>query len=124
MLVTIDESVIDGYGHMNYKAYPRLFEQGQDAFMDSRDIGFRAIEERFGLRSVVADMHVAYHGELHAGDEVNLVTTVTVGRTSITYIQLVKRGDEILANMQLVVVLKNGEGKPTPVPDKVRAKIG
>ena len=49
MKVVVDGSDIDEYGHKNYKAYPRLFEPAQDAFMNERGIGFAAINSLDGL---------------------------------------------------------------------------
>ena len=121
---TIDSSVIDQYGHMNYKAYPALFEPAQDEFMDSRGIGFVAIETRFGLRSVVKLMQVTCHGELLAGDSVDIATFAKAGTTSITYVQIAMKSDAVAAEMKLVVVLVDKDGKPTPVPDEIREKIG
>ncbi len=123
MLVTISESLIDQYGHVNYKHYPALFEPAQDEFMDELGTGFAAIEERFGLRSVVRAMEVAYTGELLAGNIVDIITSVGVGRTSLTYLQTAHGSKGIAATLKLVVVLVDKDGKPQPVPDEIRKKL-
>lgn len=35
----------DQYGHVNYKAYPGLFEPGQDAYVAARGLTFEGIEQ-------------------------------------------------------------------------------
>lgn len=42
--VNIGREHIDEYGHVNYKAYPKIFEAGQDDYMNRRGIGFDEIE--------------------------------------------------------------------------------
>ncbi|KKU94032.1 MAG: hypothetical protein UY26_C0003G0182 [Candidatus Jorgensenbacteria bacterium GW2011_GWA1_48_13] len=122
MKVVVDGSDIDEYCHKNYKAYPRLFEPAQDAFMNERGIGFAAIEQLFGLRSPVKLMEVAYHQELREGDEVEITTEVSVGNTSITYYQAATKDGVVAAEMKLVVVLTTSEG-PARIPDEIRAKL-
>lgn len=120
----IGPEYIDQYGHVNYKAYPILLEPSQDAYMESRGVGFKIIEDKFGLRSVVKTYTPTINHDLKAGDQIQIRTGVSrLGKTSITYQQSITRGGIETMDYSMVVILINNEGKPTNIPQEIRDAI-
>ncbi|MFH0749438.1 MAG: thioesterase family protein [Candidatus Gottesmanbacteria bacterium] len=114
----------DQYGHVNYKAYPGLFEPGQDAYMSARGLSFDTIEAEHGFRSVVPTYTPKIHAEVFNGDRVNVETRIDrVGNSSFTFGQAMKRGGTHIADYSMVVVLIDGDGAPVSIPDPIRQKL-
>lgn len=114
----------DPYGHINYQAFPRLFEHGQDVFMGVRGWGFDAIERELGLRSYVAGYDVAIKGEVAVGDRMRVGTAIgRIGNTGITYHQLMEKAGQAVAEYRMTVVLVDENGQPAPVPQILRLAL-
>lgn len=58
---------IDYNGHMNVAYYVLAFDHATDAALDAMGLG-AAYADRSGMSIFVADMHVAFRQEVHAGD--------------------------------------------------------
>ncbi|OGK29503.1 hypothetical protein A3B02_02685 [Candidatus Roizmanbacteria bacterium RIFCSPLOWO2_01_FULL_42_14] len=122
--LAIGSEHIDQYGHVNYKAYPALFERGQDAYMALCGVNFDDIEQRFGLRSVVVSIALNYCNELCQGDQTSMVTVIArLGNSSFTFNQKLVHGEEHVADLEMVVVMVNKDGVPTRIPDELRKML-
>ena len=116
------------YDHVNYLRVPKIFEIGQDDYMESRGIGFDTIEQQTGLRSFVRSligMNVDYRGQLRVGDRVTIKTYIEngIGNSSFTFGQTMQRDGEHVFGLSLTVVMVDDEGKKTPIPDDIRDKL-
>ena len=122
--VTIGSEHIDHYGHVNYKWFPVIFEPGQDAYMEERGIGPDLISEKIGLRGFVRQMVVEYTGQLFEGDKPTLSTSIKgIGKSSYTFYQELRHQDQLIANLELVVVMVDREGRPKQIPDEMRERM-
>lgn len=120
----VEKGDIDQYGHVNYKAYPRVFEPGQDQYMDERGVGFAKIEEGYGLRSFVKAFSITYEGQLFQDQQAEIRTRIDrLGRTSINYKQQLFVNNNRIALMQMTVVLVDEFDKPAEIPDVLRQKL-
>lgn len=114
----------DQYGHINYKAYPGLFEPAQDAYMLARGLTFDEIEKDYGLRSVVPTYTTKVRAESFSGDRVNIETRIErVGSSSFTFDQSMRREETAIADFSMVVVMADLEGKPVSIPSPIREKL-
>lgn len=68
---TIRPEWVDYNGHMNVAYYVLVFDHATDAVLDRLDIG-EAYRERCGCSVFVAEAHVTYERELHAGFTVEI----------------------------------------------------
>jgi acyl-CoA thioesterase FadM len=125
---TVDGGHIDQYGHVNYKAAPVILEPAQDQLLSDSGTSFGDIEKSFGLRSVVKAFTSTWHGELMEGNMVSVVTKIRLGRTSITFHQLLTasewkegEGESTVPVLEqtMVVVLVDKDGKQ-PIPQALR----
>lgn len=67
---------------------------------------------------------MTYNGELLENDRPIIATSVgRIGNTSISYHQELQKGGESVADLELVVVLVDSEGKPTTIPDDIKSRL-
>ena len=67
--LTILETHLDVYGHVNNATYLRLYEDARWDFITKNGYGFAKIQE-LGLGPIVLEAHVTYKKELSAREEV------------------------------------------------------
>ena len=114
----------DQYGHTNYKSYPGLFEAGQDAYMAARGQSFDEIESTHDLRSVVPSYKIAIRDDSHQGERATVETSISkVGKSSFTFGQSMLRGEILIADYSMTVVLIDESGTPRPIPQSIREKL-
>jgi acyl-CoA thioesterase FadM len=116
---------IDQYGHVNYKAYPALFEKAQDAYMAHCNTSFEELETRDGMRSVVVAYDVVIKSDLKAGKLTLIETSVALGNTSMTFSQVMRSCGALIATLKLVVVFVNAENmrEKVVVPVPLRTQL-
>ncbi len=65
-----------------------------------------------------------FHRVLRFEDEIDLrIRVESVGRTSITYAWTIEKEGDTYVDGRHTVVHVNGEGRPEPLPDRVRAAL-
>ena len=109
----------DQYGHINNAALASFLEGGRIELLaepaNAAALGDATI--------VVAQLLITFHAELFYPGVVDIGTTVSrIGRTSFDVHQGVFRGDTCIATALASCVLMR-DGRPTPVPDAVRARL-
>lgn len=114
---------IDRYGHVNYKAVPGMLEPHQDALLSSRKVSFEGIERQFGLKSFVRRLETIYSGELKEGNMCEVMTQLTLGETSMTFVQSVDRDGAPVLRFTMVVVMVDEAGNKTPLPEELRKQL-
>ena len=67
---TVREEWIDFNGHLNMAYYNVLFDEAVDVLYP--EIGFGPAYQKTGFTTYIAEFHVCYLRELHAGDRVNI----------------------------------------------------
>ena len=116
----IDHEHIDQYGHVNYIALPKLYEIAQDKALEACGLSFQGLEADYGIRSFVKRMELDYFDQLFEGDEVNVITGVGIGNTSMIFDQHMKKAGAITSQYKMVVVAVDSEGKKASIPEAVR----
>lgn len=115
-------SDVDVYGHVNNVKYFEYFQEARIQLMvtQGRELGA-------DHHLVVARIEVDYRRPiLFRAEPYDCRTWVSrVGTTSLVFESVVRDGDEVLARATVVgVCLDNDTGRPTPVPDELRAFVG
>ena len=113
----------DFSGVVYHASYLRFFERGRPEFIRSCGIDQQALHRETGVYFVVRRMAVDWLKPALMDDELVVETkAVKFGGASMELSQRILRGDEVLTTAEvLVVILK--EGRPTRLPDSIRAQI-
>ncbi len=120
MSVRIDGEHIDQYGHVNYLALPKLYEIAQDRALEECGLSFQGLETAYGIRSFVRRTELDYFDQLFEGDEVNVITGIDIGNTSMTFDQHMEKAEKRTSQYKLVVVAVDSEGKKVAIPEGIR----
>ena len=73
--LTILETHLDTFGHMNNATYLQLFEQARWEIITERGFGLKVIQEK-QIGPVILEIHIRFIKELKLRQKVNIVTTV------------------------------------------------
>ena len=113
----------DFSGVVYHASYLRFFERGRTEFIRSCGIDQQALHRETGVYFVVRRMAVDWLKPALMDDELVVETkAMKFGGASMELSQRILRGDEVLTTAEvLVVILK--EGRPTRLPDSIRAQI-
>ncbi len=122
--IMVDFSHIDKYGHANYSFYLNWYETGHRAFLKNIGLDFQSLEEKYGLRTLVISVNAEYLAEVFQGDSITVGTEVDpIRNTSMTYVQEIKKGDQIVSRAHIKVVFVDKTGRPVNIPQDIRAKL-
>lgn len=123
--VTVYPYECDAYGHVNQAAYLLLFERARwDAL--ARGPG-QDLFRRHGVWPAVRRATVDYRAPAFPGDVLRVDFEVDrVGDSSLEMRQRATRvrDEELIAELQVLFVTIDGEGKPTAMPPEVAAAFG
>jgi len=123
--VTVYPYECDAYGHMNEAAYLQLFERARWEALakgPGQDL-FRRHRVWPAVRRATVDYQLpAFPGDLLRVD----LETEKVGRTSLELRQRATRARDgaLVAELQIIFVMIDGEGKPTPIPPEIATLFG
>jgi acyl-CoA thioester hydrolase len=113
----------DAFGHVNNAVYLTYLEQARFAHWQ-QVVGAPGISRTF----IVARVECDYRAQATAGDRLAVRLRVTaVGHSSFTFEYEIAnvRTRELVANARSVQVMYDyAAGKPMPLPDDVRARLG
>jgi len=114
----------DRYGHVNYKTYLELFEPALNTYLLDRGLTLDDLEQKYGLKSIILTYTVTVHSESFKGDKIIIETKINkIGNTSFTLVQSMKREKLLIADLTMVIVLTNKEGKPTSIPENIKSRF-
>ncbi len=113
---------LDDLGHVNQAVYHEYLEEGRGALFAP------LIEEQGGFQFVLARIELDYRHEVrHADRSVEVTTTVeTIGRTSVTVANEIRRVDgTLIAEGRAVLVAWDGEARRSrPLTDSEKEQLG
>lgn len=114
----------DGAGHVFFANYLIYADEGYTAYLNAIDCSYRELES-LGVYMVFAHTECNHRGSARHGDTITVHTRIPrVGRTSLTVEARVLRGEELLAEVQLVsVCMSHGTRTPVEVPERLRTAI-
>ena len=112
---------LDAVGHVNNLAFGQFFESGRVALFADAGI---AVDDP-GLTTMIVRMTAEYRAQMSFPGAVRVGTrALRLGRSSCTLGQGLFQGDACTATSEAVVVVVDlANGRPTPIPDLVRARI-
>lgn len=114
---------LDPYDHVNHAAYVQYFEVARTELLDQVGMGISPLLEA-GYQLVVTELHIRYLASAGSGDEVEVETEVAeIRRASSRWRQTMRRGDEVLAEQEIVVAATNRQGRPIRLPEGMAAAL-
>ena len=132
MRFTVSEYVrwedIDAAGIINYQAYLRFFGLAEVELFRSCGLSYRALFEEHGLWLPRAHVECDFFVPVTL-DELLVVAAcfAKLGTSSIHLrfeVTRKEKPDEVVATGQYILVaVKQGEFKPTPIPDSIRERL-
>jgi YbgC/YbaW family acyl-CoA thioester hydrolase len=115
----------DAYGHVNQAAYLQIFERARwDAL--ARGAG-QDLFHRHGVWPAARRATMDYRLPAFAGDVLRMdLETEKLGRTSLELRQRATRVKDgaLVAELQVVFVMIDGEGRPAPIPPEIATVFG
>lgn len=112
----------DAGGVVYHSRYLDFAERGRTEFL--RELGFE-MGALFGERGIIFTIHhieVDYLAPALLDDALVVESRITeVGGASFTAVQSVRRGEAVLANLLVRLVLVGENGRPVRIPDDIRA---
>jgi len=110
-------------GVVYYANYLRYFERGRTEYLRERDISPSGLLEK-GVLFVVRKVEVDYLSPARYDDLLVLETEVLeTSGTSVTFAQTIKKDETLVARGTVVLVMVNGNGKPTRVPEDLKSAL-
>jgi acyl-CoA thioester hydrolase len=110
-------SETDALGHINNTVAALWFEEGR--------LHLCFEEAKITQKTVLAKLEINYIREVHFGEDIEVVTSVTrLGNSSITYEQKISQGNEICLDAQAVAVTYDSEQRTSmPISEDSRNKL-
>ena len=113
----------DAMGYLHHSQYLVYFEMGRTELLRANGVSYRDMEQR-GLFYVVARLEVRYRAPAHYDDVLTLTTrTARLTRVRVDHEYELKRGETLLATGSSTLVLVNGAGRPTTLPDDLFVQL-
>lgn len=117
LLVRIYWEDTDAGGIVYYANYLRYAERGRTELLREIGIEQRAFAAETGLVFAVRRVEADYLAPARLDDALEVVTRVTEARgATVTMDQDVRRGEETLVRLRVVIACVNARGRPTRFP--------
>ncbi len=114
----------DAGGIVYHANFLKFAERGRTEWLRATGWDRMKMASESGLQFVVRHAEVNYRAPAKLDDLLTVKTTITaIGNTSMTMQQDVWRDDKVLAEIKIVVVAVNGEGKAVRFPSQLRQII-
>ena len=111
----------DAGGIVYHANYLKFAERGRTESLRAAGWDHHRVAQEFGLAFIVRHAEVDYRAPAKHDDWIEVRTAVdSVGNTSLTMKQGIWRGDKLLADIKIVLVAVNLEGKPVRFPPQLR----
>ncbi|MBL8702361.1 MAG: tol-pal system-associated acyl-CoA thioesterase [Alphaproteobacteria bacterium] len=111
----------DGAGIVYYANYLKFAERGRTEMLRSIGIEQRSMLAETGIAFAVRRCACEYIRPARLDDELDVATRVTGARAaSIEMRQLIQRGAETLAELDVMVVCMTRDGRPARLPPAIR----
>lgn len=111
----------DGAGIVYYANYLRFAERGRTEMLRSIGVEQQALLAQTGVAFAVRRCACEYIRPARLDDELDVVTSVIGARAaSIEMRQVILRGAQILAELEVMVVCMTRDGRPARLPPAIR----
>jgi len=98
--------------NINYKEYPKNFEDARVAFMGKRGVNLAELAND-GLYGLVTTMNLIYASQLQRGRDMSITTNVSHKNLRVIFDQEVANAG-IQSHLEMILI--NSEGKPQRIP--------
>ena len=115
----------DAGGIVYYANYLKFCERARTDMLRQHGFSQSQIVKELGLIFVVRNCQIEYLKPARLDDEITVFVEIEkVSKTSITFLQKITRGEEILSSCTIIIVAVDKESfKPTPIPKNFIEKI-
>jgi acyl-CoA thioester hydrolase len=115
----------DAAGMVYHANYLKFAERGRTEMLRSLGFGHRRLGEETGIGFTVRRCTVDFLVPARLEDALTVVTELAaVGGATLSMRQRIRRGDELIADLDILVACIGRDGRPRRVPGALRAAIG
>jgi acyl-CoA thioester hydrolase len=114
----------DAAGIVYHANYLKFAERGRTEMLRSLGFGHRRLREETGIGFAVRRCSVDYLAPARLEDALTVDTMLAaIGAATLSMRQRIRRGDTVLADLDLLVACVGGDGRPRRVPSALRSAI-
>ena len=108
----------DAAGIVYYANYLKFLERARSEAIYSMGLTNKKLLNDHGTIIIVKSCKIDYKSPAKFEDLLEIISKIkTIGKSSFTMDQIIKRKDEIISESEIVLVTVNAEGKPIKIPD-------
>ena len=108
----------DAAGIVYYANYLKFLERARSEAIYSIGLTNKKLLNDYGTVIIVKSCKIDYKKPAKFEDSLEIISKIkTIGKSSFTMDQIIKRKDEIISESEIVLVTVNAEGKPIRIPD-------
>ena len=109
---------IDAAGIVYYANYLKFLERARSEAIYSMGLTNKKLLNDHGIIIIVKSCKIDYKKPAKFEDSLEIISKIkTIGKSSFTMEQIIKRKEEIISESEIVLVTVNTEGKPIRIPD-------
>lgn len=114
---------LDPYGHVNHGVYLNYFEVARVELLEAIGFGLPRMQE-LGFHIVVVEARVRFLRPAVANDRLTVHSRIGERRRATsTWLQELRRGDELLATNEVRAAITSLDGRPTRPPAELTAAL-
>lgn len=111
---------LDAYGHVNHSVYVQYFEVGRVEALAEANMGLDTMNAEMGINMVVVQISTRFLVPGMLGDDLVVESGLSaVGRVKASWLQRIRRGDQVLATQEMTSACITSAGKPTRFPPEL-----
>ena len=108
----------DAAGIVYYANYLKFLERARSEAIYSIGLTNKKLLNDHGTIIIVKSCKIDYKSPAKFEDLLEIISKIkTIGKSSFTMDQIIKRKDQIISESEIVLVTVNTEGKPIRIPD-------
>lgn len=115
-----EEELLDETENINYKEYPKIFDDARFAFMKEREVNLAELEHDYGLYGIITTMNLKYGSQLR-GKDMRITNNVSHTRIGAIFDQKVESSD-IQSRVEMILI--DSRGKPKAIPPALAQNLG
>ena len=110
----------DAGGIVYYANYLKYLERARTEALSIIGLSNLQIKDKYGALIVVKSCNIDYKKSAYLEDELSIRSFVkSITKTSFSMIQIITKGENIIAEAKIHLVFVNEKGKPVKVPNQI-----
>lgn len=115
---------LDPYNHVNHTNYLAYFETARIEYLTDAGFGLDRLKDR-GWQLVVVELQARFMATAGLHDLLTIDTWVgEMGRVRSTWHQEMRRGETLIASLEVSAAFTDLDGRPRRVPEDFAAAVG